>query len=255
MQKGFINEKNFAKMIDKNKIKELNKNIQCLIYAIFKDIRENDIVECWKSKYFEKADIKIKINNEIKGISIKTGKYCSVHQESTKTLYPFFRRVGIEEKTIKALDSFLIGKVNDKRVDAITYIFHNYEEIKKIKDSLNNYYIKVNLILRFLFLGTEKQNYGCDAIIYGVPNSFLWATKEEILEYLINYDNNHEIFIKFSALNLKSYDRNLRNNEEKKSKQNEIQIKWNTIKIDLQNIEKLRKHKKKVEIGDIFLNK
>lgn len=84
---------------------------------------------------------------------------------------------------------------------------------------------------------------------------FLWATKEEILEYLINYDNSHEIFIRFSALNLKSYDRNLRNNEEKKSKQNEIQIKWNTIKIDLQNIEKLRKQKKKFEIDNIFLNK
>lgn len=255
MQKGFMNEKKFAKIIDKNKIKDLNVNIQNLIYAIFKDIEEDDTVECWTSKYFEKADIKIKINNEIKGVSIKTGKYCSMHQESTESLYPFFRRIGIEEKIMKSLDSFLIGKVNDKRVDAITYIFHNYEEIKKIKDSLNNYYIKVNLILRFLFLGTEKQNYGCDAIIYGIPNSFLWATKEEILEYLINYANSHEIFIRFSALNLKSYDRNLRNNEEKKTKQNEIQIKWNTIKIDLQNIEKLRKQKKKVEIDDIFLNK
>ena len=250
-----MNEKKFAKIIDKNKIKDLNVNIQNLIYAIFKDIEEDDTVECWTSKYFEKADIKIKINNEIKGVSIKTGKYCSMHQESTESLYPFFRRIGIEEKIMKSLDSFLIGKVNDKRVDAITYIFHNYEEIKKIKDSLNNYYIKVNLILRFLFLGTEKQNYGCDAIIYGVPNSFLWATKEEILEYLINYDNSHEIFIRFSALNLKSYDRNLRNNEEKKTKQNEIQIKWNTIKIDLQNIEKLRKQKKKFEIDNIFLNK
>ena len=58
-------------MIDKNKIKELNKNIQCLIYAIFKDIRENDIVECWKSKYFEKADIKIKINNSTNKITAK----------------------------------------------------------------------------------------------------------------------------------------------------------------------------------------
>ena len=172
-----MNEKKFAKIIDKNKIKDLNVNIQNLIYAIFKDIEEDDTVECWTSKYFEKADIKIKINNEIKGVSIKTGKYCSMHQESTESLYPFFRRIGIEEKIMKSLDSFLIGKVNDKRVDAITYIFHNYEEIKKIKDSLNNYYIKVNLILRFLFLGTEKQNYGCDAIIYGIPNSFFMGYK------------------------------------------------------------------------------
>ena len=244
MQKGFINEKNFAKIIDKNKIKDLNLNIQSLIYAIFKDIKEDDVVECWTSKYFEKTDIKIKINNEIKGVSIKTGKYCSMHQESTESLYPFFRRIGIDERIINKLDNFLIGKVEGKRVDAITYIFHNYDEIKMIKDTLNNYYIKVNLILRFLFQGTEKQKYGCDAILYGFPDNFIWATKEEILEYLIKYDNTHEIYLKFSALNLKSYDRNLRNNEIRKSKQNEIQIKWCTIKIDLENIKKLRKNMK-----------
>ena len=146
MQKGFINEKKFAKMLDKNKIKELNANIQDLIYAIFIDVGEDDIVECWTSKYFEKADIKIKINNEIKGISIKTGKYCSMHQESTDSLYPFFRRIGIDERIINKLDDFLIGEVDGKRVDAITYIFHNYDEIKMIKETLNNYYINYSFL-------------------------------------------------------------------------------------------------------------
>ncbi len=252
MQKGFINEKKFAKMLDKNKIKELNANIQDLIYAIFIDVGEDDIVECWTSKYFEKADIKIKINNEIKGVSIKTGKYCSMHQESTDSLYPFFRRIGIDERIINKLDNFLIGEVDGKRLDAITYIFHNYDEIKMIKETLNNYYIKVNLILRFLFQGTEKQKYGCDAIIYGVPNKFTWATKEEILEYLVNYDNNHEVYLKFSALNLKSYDRNLRNNEMRKTKQNEIQIKWCTINADLENIKKLRVSNKNKKISNNY---
>lgn len=250
MQKGFINEENFAKKLDNKKFKELDSDFKNMLKSIFKNIKEDDNVECWKSKYFEKADIKVKINNEIKGISIKTGKYCSMHQESAESFYPFLRRIGVDEKIIKSIEKFLIGKIDEQRVDAITYIFHNYSEVKEIREELNKYYIKINLILRFIFQGTEKQKYGCDLIIHGTPENFVWATKDEVLEYLINYKNNHEIYLKFSALNLKSYDRNLRNNELKILKQNEIQIKWYTIKADLERIKELRENKKISQINN-----
>lgn len=244
MQKGFINEKKFAKILDNKKIYQLPRELKKLIYYLFKNVKETDFVECWQSKYLEKADIKIKINNEIKGISIKTGKYCSMHQESTESLYPFLRKIGIEEKIINNIDDFLDGKINEKRVDAITYIFYNYKKTKEIREVFNNYYIKINLILRFIFQGTEKQKYGCDAIIHGTPDNFIWATKDEILKYLINYQNNHEIYLKFSALNFKSYDRNMRNSISEKINQNEIQIKWYSLKEDLENITCNRKNKK-----------
>lgn len=244
IQKGFKNEKDFAKVLDKKEFKQLKANFQDLLKAIFKDIKEEDIVECWTSRYFEKADIKIKVNKEVKGISIKTGKYCSMHQENIESLNPFLRKIGVEERIIKKLKDFLIGKVQEQRVDEVTYIFHNYNDIKEIKETLNNYYIKLNLILRFLFQGTEKQKYGCDAIIHGTPEDFIWATKEEILEYLLNYKKDHEIYLKFSTLNLKSYDRNLRNDEKRKVKQNDIQIKWYSIKNDLENIIKNRENNK-----------
>lgn len=250
MQKGFINEENFARKLDNKKFKMLNSNFQNMLNSIFKNISEEDIVECWQSQYFEKADIKVKINNEIKGISIKTGKYCSMHQENTESFYPFLRKIGVDEKIIKNIEKFLVGKVNEQRVDAITYIFHNYNEVKEIREELNKYYVKINLILRFIFQGTEKQKYGCDAIIHGTPENFIWATKDEVLEYLINYQNNHEIYLKFSALNLKSYDRNLQNNEQRKLKQSEIQIKWYTIKDDLESIKELRENKKIEQINN-----
>lgn len=250
MQKGFINEKKFAKMLDNKKIKELNENMKKLICTIFKNIKEDDTVECWTSKYFEKADIKIRINNEIKGISIKTGLYCSMHQESIESLYPFLRKIGVEERIINNIEKFLKGEINYEKVDAITYIFHNYNEINEIRDVLNNYFIKINLILRFIFQGTEKQKYGCDAIIHGIPEDFIWATKEEILEYLINYQNSHEIYLKFSVLNFKSYSRNLCKNKARESKQNEIQIKWYSLRKDLENIAKLRENKETDKINN-----
>lgn len=240
MQKGFKNEKNFAKVLDNKKVNQLPLKFREIIYTLFKNTNQDSFVECWQSKYFEKADIKIKINNEVKGISIKTGKYCSMHQETIYSLYPFFKKIGIEENIIKKFDKYLQGYVNGKRVDAVTYTFHHYNEIREIFDKLNEYYVKVNLILRFIFQGTEKQNYGCDAIILGTPDNFLWATKDEILDYLIKYPKQETIYLKFSALNIKSYDRNLKNNLTKKAKQNEIQVKWYTIKDDLEIIEKAR---------------
>lgn len=243
MQKGIINEKNFAELLDNKKVSELSSELRKMIFAIFKNIELDNRIDCWQSEYYEKADIKVKINNEIKGISIKTGIYCSMHQESIESLYPFFRKIGIEEEIIEKLNSFIAGYVNGKRVDSITYILHHQKDINQIKEALNRYYIKINLILRFIFQGTEKQKYDCDAIIYGTPENFLWATKDEILEYLINYNDHKDYMINFSALNIKCYDRNLRNNIAKRDKQNDIQIKWYTLKNDLLKITKNRKDK------------
>lgn len=243
MQKGFINEKNFANLLDHKKVKQVPEELRKLIFAIFTNVDINDKIDCWQSEYYEKADIKIKINNEIKGISIKTGIYCSMHQESIDSFYPFLRKIGIEENIIKKFNDFLLGYVNGKRVDSLTYISSHTEEIKQIKRRLNSYYIKINLILRFIFQGTERQNYDCDAIIHGTPEKFIWATKDEILEYLIKYSEQKENIINFSALNIKCYDRNLRNNLKRKSKQNEIQVKWYTLKKDLSIIKEIRDKK------------
>ena len=86
MQKGFQNEIDFKNFIDHKQIKNLPDNMQQLLGTLFKDVKEDSLVYCWKSKYLEKADIKIRINGIIKGISIKTGKQCSIHQEHKNKL-------------------------------------------------------------------------------------------------------------------------------------------------------------------------
>jgi len=91
MQRGFENEMKFAKEFDNKQIYKLSLAFKEIIYAIFKDINRSDYIECWQSKYYEKADIKIRIKNEIKGISIKSRKYCSMHQETTHILF-FFKK-------------------------------------------------------------------------------------------------------------------------------------------------------------------
>ena len=62
-----------------------------------------------------------------------------------------------------------------KKVDAVTYIFNNYEEIKCIKERFNEYYVKVNLIWDLYF---KEQKLRIMALLI-----IRWATKNEVLEY------------------------------------------------------------------------
>lgn len=240
MQKGIQNEKDFAALLDGKKIKNLPINMQNLLYSIFDNANSESKIECWKSKYYEKADIKIRINGEIRGISIKTGTFCSMHQETTEKFYKFLSKIGVDNYIINMFQKFMLGFVKGKRVSAAIYVQHNQNDINTIRKKFNEYYIKTNLIIRFIFQGTEIQNYGCDAIIHGTPNKFLWATKDEILKYLTEYNIETYSHINVSALNIKSYDRNLRNNIQKIEKQEEIQVKWYSIEKDLKIITNLR---------------
>lgn len=236
MQKGFKNEEDFKNLLDHKKIHELPENMQQLLKLLFQEISMESFVYCWRSKYLEKADIKVKIGDVIKGISIKSGQQCSMHQEHKSIFYKFLLKIGIDNNIVSLFDDFMIGEINSKKVNSKTYIMENSEKITKVRNAFNDYYIKINLIIRFLFQGTEIQNYDCDAIVYGTPTNFIWATKNEILKYLIEYRNFDNQYITISALNIKCYDRNLRNNPLKRINQEKIQIKWYSLKEDLKEI-------------------
>lgn len=240
MQRGHQIEEDFKNALDNKRVNEISRDLQQLLYNIFNDINDNDLIQCWRSKYLEKADIKVKINNTIKGISIKSGYNCSMHQENIDKIIPYFEKIGIEDHIINMLYSFIIGKINNKKVNAKTYIEHYPKEIKILTEELNKFFIKSSLITRFVIQGTEIQRYGCDCIIYGTPDSFLWANKDELLYFLVKKKQVSSNSISIGSLNLKSYDRNLKNEPNRTSKERDIQIKWYTIKEDLLYITKIR---------------
>lgn len=254
MQAGIKNEYDFKNLIDGKQVKSLPTNLQNLLYALFNNIEDDSFISCWCSKFVEKSDIKIRINEEIKGISIKTGINCSVHQEHIDKFKQFLIKIGVDNTIIMEFNSFIEGIVNGNRVDSITYIKANSESINIIKNTFNDYYTKINLLIRFLFQGTEIHRYDCDAIIYGTPSNFIWGTKSEILKYLIEYSPKDSVYINLSALYIKCYDRNLKNNPQKIERQKNIQVKWYTIKEDLGQITKIRNNFVNNKI-QIFYNK
>ncbi len=155
MQKGFRNEIDFVISLNNKKYGDLSIEFKSLLSKLFKNLNTDTNIICWQSKYSEKADIKIKINNEIKGVSIKCGANCSFHQESVQKFSNYLIKIGVENNIIKNFNDFIKGYVKGNKVDAKTYINNNKEEIAEIIDSFNKLYVKINLILRFIFQGTE----------------------------------------------------------------------------------------------------
>ncbi len=250
MQPGFQNEIDFTKYFNHKQIKDLPINTQKFLYYLYNDmINDYSKIECWRSKYLEKSDIKLRINGIIKGISIKTGHSCSMHQENKVQFYQHLISIGIEEPIIKKLDNFLLGLHNGQKVNSKTYIKYHSNDISQINERINRYYIKINLLMRFITRGTEKQIYDCNALIHGTPDNFLWATSDEILQYLLNTDVTTKDYINIGKLNLKCYDRNLQNISSRKSKENDIQIKWLTIEEDMLAIKLKREQKTALNIA------
>ncbi len=253
MQKGFRNEIDFVISLNNKKYGDLSIEFKSLLSKLFKNLNTDTNIICWQSKYSEKADIKIKINNEIKGVSIKCGARamglfdcdCLAEGKLADLVLLDLKQPNMqpENNIIKNFNDFIKGYVKGNKVDAKTYINNNKEEIAEIIDSFNKLYVKINLILRFIFQGTELQKYDCDAIIYGTPSKFLWATKNEVIEYLVNYDTISIYQIGLSALSIKCYDRNLKNNQSRINCTEDIQVKWYTFKKDLLYLTKIREAK------------
>ncbi len=90
---GLDNEFAFVLELNNKTIKELNPLCRDLIEAIFPNENENSIIKCWRNHLKQKSDILIKINNKIKGISIKKGIKNSVHVEPISQFISFLRSI------------------------------------------------------------------------------------------------------------------------------------------------------------------
>ena len=89
--KGYENEYDFVIAINNKKPYELNPILQELIYNIFNNIQNNQIIKAWRNHYNQKSDTLIKIGNAIREVSIKMGSRNSVHVEYIDDFIDFLK--------------------------------------------------------------------------------------------------------------------------------------------------------------------
>lgn len=71
INKGIKNELIYINYLNKKQVKQLNPLMQELIYVLYDNIDENDIVYATKNKEKDKTDIIIIINSIEKNLSLK----------------------------------------------------------------------------------------------------------------------------------------------------------------------------------------
>ncbi len=186
---GFDNEFNFVKEFNRKKLKDLNPRLREIIDDIFYDISEEDEITCWRNHKKQKYDIMIRINGNLKGISIKMGDKNSVHTEKIGAFCDFLYSLGATKDIVKAYLDFHYGDGtrNGKgliRLSSEQYRSMYQEEINILNTFLNTEENISKALDRFVLKGLNS-DYEIDGLIIGTPDDFLWIKKSSIVNVLM----------------------------------------------------------------------
>ena len=237
MNKGKQNEYDFVLMLNGKKVKELDPNSYDMIHAIFNNISDNSIIKSWKNHYKQKTDVMIKIDNIIKGISIKMGSKNSVHVEPLSSFIKFLENNGIPHNIIDMyLKYHFADGTNDgtgkNRMSAEEYKCNNKDDIELINNFFNKEKIIDKSIDRFILFGNNSK-YSIDAICLGEANDYLWITRDDIVRVLKDRKLKKSIGVHFSNLFCQPQTRNLNYNSLYEKKRYCVQIKWYSLFDDI----------------------
>lgn len=241
---GFDNEDELIKELNKKRVSELNPNLREFIYFLFHNLNGNEIILAYKGIFGQKPDIIIKINTEIKNISVKIGNGNSVHQEKISLFTNFLSSLNISNDIQFELLKFhwgdgTIDGTGTNRISSSDYKKFHSDKIALVNREFNKSYLLRNFINRFIFQGKSLSYDIVDAIYYGNIENGHWASREEIFDYILN-----QIFysdsIHFGPLKYQIWNRCLNFNPKTENRREVMQIKWPSLLQDIINIERKR---------------
>ncbi len=237
---GFDNEFTFVMALNNKKIKDINPLLQNVIYEIFDNVYCEDIIKCWRNHKKQKSDIFIKINNVIKGISIKYNNKDSIHTEHIGEFCNFLYSLGASKDMVKGYLAyhFADGTTNGKgiiRQSAIQYKKYRQFEIDIINKFLNTDENVSKAIERFVIKGNNS-DYDIDGIICGQFDDFVWINKKDIKKVLLSKINEYSSTIHFSSLICQPLNRCLNYNNKYSYGRFYVQIKWYNLLEDIKQL-------------------
>ena len=232
---GYQNEFLFVLEFNNKRVKELNPMLRVVVDDIFQYIKEDDIVKSWKNHLDdEKRDIFIKINNQIRSISIKMGSRNSVHVESINSFTKFLKEEGISQTVIDNYNSFHYGKDEDDKAKILSAAEYSEKYPTKI-EQINQAFYKINIykvVDRFILKG-KNSPYQVDGIIYGIPTDFIWINKNDIKRVLKNNMNKSSNSVHISNLFIQPLNRCINKSIKYSWCKDYVQVKWYSLFDDI----------------------
>ena len=227
---GYDNEYEFVKYFNNKVVKELDPTSHDLITTIFNLKSDDSLIKCWRNHLPQKADILIKIEDHIKGVSIKKGIKNSVHAESIVSFSSFLKKLGISEDIIDEYKyyHYADGTKNgtgDMRYSGEWYKNNYPEQIQRINDEFNKPDIILAAADRFIITGTNGI-YPISALIYGEANDYIWISANDIKKILLSKKDLQSSGVHIGSLQVQPQNRCLNKNPLYEKDRNKVQIKW-----------------------------
>ena len=234
---GYFIEQCIVNYLNGRKIKNLNILYLEMIESLFTNILSDDIIISWKNPFKQKTDLFIKINGETKRISVKSGIKNSVHVEPISEFIHFLIENNIEREYII---SYLKYHYADGTTNGSGLMRYSSEEYKKnhqndidlLNKRLNNKQLITKIIDRFILKG-NNDTHSIDAIMYGSYDDFIYITKDEIIEIILNKINIYSTGVHFSTLSCQPMNRCLNYNPKYEKNRFCVQIKWYNLFDDI----------------------
>ena len=224
---GNHNEKDLISYINNKKYSDLNDNLKLFIKFIADeeglDIQDDTIILATKVGGIYKPDLQITILNNNYGVSVKTGKGNSIHQEKSNCFVKYIREHLSAAQDICDDFTWFIDSIDDSK----TLQKNNPKKLDTIKE-----FVKENarvLSYRFLKTGLNESNF-TDYIYYGDINKGVWSTIEEAINFIEKQPTSNRGALKIGPLGLQAWNRT---NEDKRYT---LQVKWTSIEKDLKKI-------------------
>lgn len=241
MNDGFINEELLRNEINSKSYINYNSNIRAFLNFLFDDnLNPNMKFIAGKKAGKMKPDLYISHNGIEKYISVKKGSGNSVHQESIDVFFPFFQEL-LGSELLTDLKMFHYGDDTTDDSGLVRYSASECKsrysgQISRLNKQINDIENIDRFLDRFLFVGNVKSA-TVDAIYHGTIDKGLWASRNEIMDYVHNHVFSLNA-VHFGPLTYQVWGRDEKRTAVHPDRRYVMQVKWGSIAKDLENIRK-----------------
>jgi len=234
---GFDNENQIIDALNNVQFNKINNNLK---KAVLK-INNNKIPSIILAKKYggkDKADLSFIIDGNEHSISVKMGSGNSIHQEPIEDFILYLKNNLEDNQSVfddlrhfiwgdKSLDGK--GKISD-RINASDYKKDYPLKVNNIQSYFNNHIDA--LLKRFLITGTVSSK-KADFLLYGDITKCTIISENDLLNYAKSHSKRP---ISIGVLNFQTWNRILDGNPKHEHKRGQIQLKWGTLKKDIEKI-------------------
>lgn len=244
-KQGFENQNKLVILLDGQRVDKLEPALKSIIKEIFPEANNQEVITCSSLKENDiKPRIIINLGDKCAYLSVFMGSGNSVHQENIKTFLPYCEeelKMTSDEK-----DAFLQILYGDGTIDGNSeskdrlndaQIKREYtKQISIVQGFLNNN--KRALVERFLVYGKSglDKNIKSDYIYYGTEATGRLISSSDAVDHIVDQKASTSAVLSIGSLTIQTWNRNLNKKIEKEKKRNSIQVKWGSIKKNLQEI-------------------